>query len=317
MVFERKHIDKTIVALSLVPVLLQFFFSGAGAIMLGANWLAAGLFAWIIWDDIERHHLGLVDRNHSISISWALISMVLNYAYVNFNEYEIDQYTLFVVGGFLIILSVSMRSWQMKVAPLQFILSGVIIGLLSSRSSYCLLWIILFPVIFYHMRSWSKENWGSVITGIILAVWMSYAVRLIFIGEESVGHLWHNYSNFVDGLLPDPLTYSIWEWIFLVFTALLLIIYSISGFFLEVAKTVKANASIIMLSTLSLILTIISLIDLSHLPNYLGLLSIFLSYQISIHQSCIIDAKNDWWTVSILILYAVFSIFPIFLPFFF
>lgn len=323
--FDHKHTDYTIVVLSLAPIVAQVIFGGIGAIGLCVNWLAAGLFSWIIWDIIEQHHLGLVDRNHAISISWALISMVLNFALINFNEYEntssiarwlyVDKSEwryLFQMLGFLVILSSMMRTWQRRVAPTYFLLSGAIIGVASVFLNYTLLWLILFPFFLYHMRSWSKQNWGSLFSGLILSIWIFYVGKMFIFGEAEADRFILSYSSVIYSLMPERLSYTFWEWVFMAFTALLLIIYSISGFAINVAKTVKAHSSVIMISTLSLVVTAFAIIDLSHLPNYVGIISILLSLQLAIHQSCLIDSKNEWWTIITLIIFAVLGVLPLF-----
>lgn len=320
-----KQTDYIVVALSIVPIIAQVLLSDVSAVALCVNWIAAGVFAWIIWDIIERHHLGLLDRNHALSISWTLMSLVLNFALINFNEYEtnadvaqwmyVDKSEwkyLIQMSGFLVIIYSVMQTWQHRIDPIRLLSCGAIIGVVSTFLNYSLLWLLLFPVFFYYMRSWSKQNWGSLITGLVLAIWISYIVKLIVAGEDNADGFILSYATLIDNLMPERIEYTFWEWVFMGFTALLLIIYSISGYAINVAKTVKAHSSVIMLSTLSLIITALAIIDLSHLPNYLGLLSIFLSFQISIHQSCLIDAKNEWWTLFLLFLYIVLSIMPLF-----
>ena len=322
--FDHKQTDYIIVISSIVPIIAQVVLGDVSAIPLCINWLASGILAWIIWDIIERHHLGISNRNHSVAISWTLTSIVLNYALINFNEYETGIGTIwFIIGkwewmylsqifGFLIIMFSAMQTWQQRTATINLLVCGLVIGFVSSYLNYSLFWILLFPVYFYHMRSWSKQNWGSLITGILLSIWLCYAIRFAINGEDAADTYILSYTKIIDNLMPDRINYTFCEWGFLSFIALLLIIYSISGFAINVAKTLKAHASIIMLSTLSLIITILAIIDLSHLPNYLGILSIFLSLQLSIHQSCLINIKNEWWTIIILLLFEVLSIIPLF-----
>ena len=99
---------------------------------------------------------------------------------------------------------------------------------------------------------------------------------------------------------------------FIGYIAILIIIYSIAGLTNNVANSVKAYSSIIMLSILSFIITIIAIIDISHLENYLGIIAILLSFQVSIHQSYINSAKNEWWTIAIIAGLAILSIVSLF-----
>ena len=327
--FDKRQTDYIVVAISVVPMFVQWFIGGIGAIALCANWAAAGLFSWIIWNIIEVNRLGTYNRNHAISISWSILSMVMNFAMINFKEFDkwadtatwlsIDAtewiYLLQMLGA-LIIMATVMDTWQNRIATLHFLLCGIIMGILSTISSNVLFWLLLFPGILYQMRSWSRQNWGSLFSGIVLAIWLCYVGRMVLLGVENADAFILSFGNIFDTLLPTLINYTLWEWIFMAFVALLLIIYSIAGFTLNVAKTVKANAIVVMLAMMSLFITLIAVIDLSHLSNYLGMLAILSSIQISIHQSCVDDPRNEWWTIAIIVTLAVLSVvsqFP--LPF--
>lgn len=324
-----KQTDYFVVAGSFVLVIALIFLSDANPFALMLNWIAAGGFAWIISNIFKRHHLGLIDRDHSISISWALISVVLNYTLLYIKEYESTEKIntwvgvdsglweyLLQMGGFLIMIATAINTWTHRIDALRFIFIGILIGGISTFLNYSIAWLLLFPFIFYHMRSWSIQNAGSLFSGIVLAIWIRYFVTILVAGMAAADAFILSYSTLIDNLIPGKIDYTYWEWIFIGLIGALLIIYSISGFAINVAKTVKAHSSVVMISTLTIVLTSFAIIDLSHLPNYIGLLSIFLSFQLSIHQSCIIDAKNEWWTIAILLILAIITILPlIWMPF--
>lgn len=324
-----KQTDYIVVACSFLLVVALIILSDANPLALMLNWLASGAFAWIIKDIFKKHHLGLVDRDHSISISWALISIFLNYALLYINEYEptvVGSYwfgissgiwkDLLQMGAFLFMLATAIDTWTHRIDAGRYLLIGALIGGVSTVLNYSIAWLLLFPFIFYLMRSWSKQNCGSLISGLLLAIWVRYVITMIIAGETQADAFIISYRTLIDNLIPGKIDYTFWEWIFIAFTGLLLIIYSISGFAINVAKTVKAHSSVVMISLLTILLTSFAILDLSHLPNYIGLLSIFLSLQLTIHQSCIIDGKNEWWTIAALIIFAVITILPlIWLPF--
>ena len=165
--FGKKYTDYIIVAVSVVPILAQVLLSGIGATALCANWIASGLFAWMIWNIIEVNHLGIFKRNHAFPISWALISMVLNFALINFNEYkdgtlaaerwyDIDKfqwYYLIQMLGLLLIIMTMMQTWQNKIATLPLIFCGLITGAVSTLLNYSLFWLLFFPIILYQLLS--------------------------------------------------------------------------------------------------------------------------------------------------------------------
>lgn len=325
--FDKRKTDYILVALSVVPMLVQYLIGGIGAIALVANWVAAGLFSWIIWNIIEVNRLGIYNRNHAVSISWPILSMVMNFAMINLREMEtlpdrgiwlnidIAQWINLIqmFGGLLIMVTV-MQTWQNKLATLYFLFCGIVIGVLSAISNNVILWLLLFPGILYQMRSWSLQNWGSLISGVILSIWLCYVGQMLLLGVDTADAFILSYVKFYDTLLPGIFDYTLWEYIFMAFVALLLIIYSIAGIASSVAKSVKANAIVIMLAILSFLITLISVIDLSDLPNYIGMLAILLSIQITIHQSCVNDIRNEWWTISIIIIFAILSIVAQLLP---
>lgn len=324
--FDKKYTDYIIVAVSVVPILAQVLLSGIGATALCANWIASGLFAWMIWNIIEVNHLGIFKRNHAFPISWALISMVLNFALINFNEYkdgtlaaerwyDIDKfqwYYLIQMLGLLLIIMTMMQTWQNKIATLPLIFCGLITGAVSTLLNYSLFWLLFFPVILYQLRSLSKQNLGSILTGVVLAIWLCYVGRFFLFGIDNADQHFLSYTKILDHLIPDYIDYTRWEWVFIGYIAILIIIYSIAGLTNNVANSVKAYSSIIMLSILSFIITIIAIIDISHLENYLGIIAILLSFQVSIHQSYINSAKNEWWTITIIAGLAILSIVSLF-----
>lgn len=309
--FDRKSTGIYLIALPLVPIIVHIFMSETSTLALVGNWLFSGIIAWVISDLIDRHHLGTYNNNHALPISWSIISSVLTFALINFNEAGSSSIDLIQMTGFASILYFVTLTWQQRVSPILYMISGGIIGIVSVFFHFALLWIFLFPVIFYHMRTTSRENYGSLFTGLLLTIWIVYCLHLLVFGEASADAYILSYKDIIEEFRPDVLDYTPLEWVMLAFTLLLLIIYSISGYTLNVTKSVMSEGCVTMFSTLSLILAVISIFDITHLPNYLGLLSILLCLQISIHQSCILKARNDWWIISAVIILTIMNVFSI------
>lgn len=314
--FEKKNTDLLIISISLIHTLAMTFLAGVSSVTFLINWAVAGGCAFILWDIIEKHRLASLGRNHSRSIAWALISLMLNFVAVNFPGETHDFRSLSLLVGFISFLYISIESWQLKIAPLHYLILGTIVGLLSTYYSFCLYWLLLFPALFYFMRSWSKHNLASLGFGFFFSIWLRYIIQYLIFGEASADNIILSYLSVIEHLIPDTFNYNIYEWIFIAITALLIIIYSIMGFAVNMTKTVKASATITMLSLLSLIISIISIVDISHLTNYIAILALFMSAHMTNLQSYANDIKIDIFILIILLVYAVLDILPIILPLF-
>lgn len=279
--------------------------------MLLANWAVAGLFGYLLWDMVSRNHLHRIDRNHTLFISWATISLILNFALINFQQLYLVQ-----VGGFIMVLALMVQTWQRPVAPIQCIASGAIIGVVSTYYNESLYLILLFPLLFYHMRSWSGRNCGSLVTGVLLAIWVRYCFLYFTAGEATANFVILSYADMLKDLIPSGLHYELWEWVYLGIFAFVLIIFSAIGFIQVEGNSIKADATNMMFSILTLVITVIAILDMTHLPDYIGHLSALLSIQLSLQQSCRYSSLLEWSILFILLVFAILGLLPIVMPLF-
>lgn len=307
--FSKKYTDYIVVAISLVPVLADLFFGGVGTIELIVAWLLSGAFAWFIFEIIDAHRLGSFDRNHSIPIAWAILALL-----TNFNQHIYSGgntlLPLLPMLGFLVVIYTVPNTWQNRMSPVEFIVSGITIGFLSTVNCYWLVYILFFPVIFYMLRSWSTRNLASLILGILIPVWFAYCIRLFIFGSLNADGFLFSYVDIINSFYPTYVVYSFTTWIYITIITLLLIIYSIVGLSIDVGSTVKANWSIVMISVMSLIYAICALIDYTHLTNHLGILSILLCLLVCIIHSHFKSALHDWWIILIIITMIVLNLVP-------
>ena len=309
--FSKKQTDYFLFLSSMIPLVTHFFLGQKSFIPLLAIWISTVCFAVGIRNVIVRFNLFSQDSNHSFSISLALLAPFLTsvYAYFGTNHLEF----LIQALGFLFVLYLVSYSWTDKICTIPLLFAGFIIGLETINSSYVVLWLLLFPIIFYFMRCWSGRNFGSIVTGFALAIWSIYLFYFFAADEEKANNFVLSLGSFVPDLFVYLHSYSIIEWVFISFTAILIIIYYIYMYFGNPAKTIIAHSTLLMYSVLSILLGLFALIDLSHLPNYAVLFSIILAFQLSIQQSYNKDTHEELLVLIVLSVYQILSIFmPIF-----
>lgn len=307
--FSKIYTDYIVVAISLVPIFADIFFGGVGTIELIVAWLMSGAFAWFIFEIIDAHRLGSFERSHTMPIAWSLLALL-----TNFNQHIYSGgnslFALLPMLGFLVVVYTVLHTWQNRMSPIEYIISGIAIGVLSTINSYWLIYILLFPVIFYMLRSWSTRNLASLILGILIPIWFTYCFRLFVFGSPNADGFLISYGDIINSFYPTYIVYSFTSWTFFAIIILLLIIYSVVGLSLDVASTVKANWGIVMISVLGLIYAICALIDYTHLPKHLGILSVLLSLLVCINHSHFKSALHDWWIISIIITMIVLDLVP-------
>lgn len=313
--FSKRYTGTIITLFSLAPILTHYFLGQIDVIAIIAIWLSSATFAYGIRNVIVRYNLGSQDNNHVFPISIALFSPIFVFLYT---EFQINPFEFLLQAlGFLCIQFLITESWQQKICPVSMVSIGLIIGLECALSSNAVLWLLLVPAILYIMRSLSGRNLGSVVTGFVLSVWLTYLFNFFLQGEAIANNVLFSFSELADCLFNYDISFSIIEWIFVAFLVLLIIIYYIYGYFYNAAKTVRGHSNIISFSVLGVLLLILAMVDVTHVPNYAALITIIFAFQLSILQSCKKDASTEWWIVIVLLIFLVLSVFsPIFVLFF-
>mgnify|MGYP004444508337 CR=1 FL=1 len=296
---------------SVTPILAHYFLSQMSVIVLFAIWVISAVFAYGIRNVIVRYNFALPESNHSFAISLALFSPFFTCLYAELGTDPI----VYLVQAFGILCMVNLIAmvWQQKICPVPLMFVGAIIGLESTYTDYVILWFLLMPAILYIMRSWSGQNFGSIITGYLLALWCVFVFNFFVFDENTARRGIYSLIIFIENLFLYQINYSIIGWVFFAFTALLIIIYYIYGYFYNSAKTVRTHSMVVTFSVLAVLLAVFAAIDVTHLPNYAALISIIFGFQISIHQSCNKDASVDWLIILWLLVYLILSGFMPFL----
>lgn len=300
------------VVISAALIVGQMILTDGNPLILWCNWLAAGALAVSLWYIMGRFHLGGASEGKALAITWPLMSITLNFAYLYFDityPYYRGLIQLFALMGFI---TLSLSIWQETQATLRNLCIGILIGLTSTFFPHTILWLFLVPFLMFHMRATSSRNIFSILTGTLLGIWFDY-ILLFFQGAEVADAMLMQYLEIfqVNHYVETFLSLTLWQWLYLSIMAILLFIYSISTMLLGTGHSVRSNASIMLLSGLSIAAIVFLCFDLAHTTLYICQLSLFLSIQLTIHQANIRSTANEWWTLFILALCVCISILPL------
>lgn len=308
--------------LSIGLVVAQMILDDAPMAPLWANWLFAGVISAGIWHVTKRYHLCGIYDGKAFAISWPVLSACMNFSLCYFPRTEQFFMGVLLLLAMLSALSVTLSVWQDKNAVGKHMLIGLIIGFISTMLPHTLLWLLFLPLSAYHMRCWSPRNTFSTITGALLGIWFVYCV--LFFWEEyggaetgivlfSADQMLRNYLVIIRPESVDLVSagFGLWQWLFLGLIALLVVIYSISAMLLNAGNSIRAGASISLISTLSIFMVVLSFFDVAHLSFYISLLALFLSIQLTIHQANLHSAFNEWWTILIILSMIALTALPL------
>lgn len=310
-----------LIFLSICLVIAQAVLSQASLLSLCFNWCFAVVLAVGVWNVTKRYHLCGVYDSKAIPITLPLLSSCLNFSLCYFPRTEQFYFSILLLGAMLAALSLLLSFWQNKVAISHHLLVGIILGLSSTFLPHALLWLLLIPMLAYHMRCWSTRNTFSSLTGAILGVWIGYFFLFLWgwcSAQDDIyalaNHMLLQYTNIITpGNINDQIAqFGLWQWLFLGLIALLVVIYSITSLLLNTSGSIRVAASISLISTLSIFTVVLSLIDVAHLTFYVSLLALFLCIQLTIHQAKVRTSFNEWWTLFIIIAMNILTALPLF-----
>lgn len=309
---KSKGITPLLVVISAALIVGQMILTDGNPLVLWGNWATAGLLSAGLWYVMGRFHLGGVTEGKALAITWPLMSITLNFAYLYFDityPYFRGLVQLFALMG---IITLVLSIWQEEQSTLRTLCIGILIGLSSTFFPHTILWIFMVPFIMFHMRATSSRNVFSILTGALLGVWFDYCL-LFFQGPEVADAMLLQYLDIfqTNHYIQALHALNLWQWLYLAIMALMVIVYSISAMLLGTGHSMRASASIMLLSTLSIAAVIFLCFDLMHTALYICQLSLFLCIQLTIHQANLRSSANEWWTLFIMVLCVVISILPL------
>lgn len=309
-----RPITPLLILLSAAVVVTLTLLGDADPMYLWINWAMAGVLSTGIWHIVSRFSLDGGVNLRAFAISWPLLSLTSNFSYCYFAHTDLFYKNIAQLIAILAILTLFMSLWQRRQAILKHLYIGLIIGLVSILIPHAVLWLLLLPIASYYMRSWSARNMFSTLTGTLLGIWFSYCGIALWLGLPAADSIIQQYAVIMqeDDIQQLVQGIGLWQSLFLGVTALLLVIYSLMARFINTGS-VRTSSSILLIATLSLMLIVLFMLDMRHLTTYLNMFALFLSLQLTINQSNLHSALNEWWILGLLLIFTALSVLPFFL----
>lgn len=312
---QYRYITPLLIFLSIALTAALMLLGMGSEVTLWTNWGIAGAISYVILDGISRFNLQGGSELKAFAISWPLLTAGFQFTHCYSTTYGVFYETPLQALTMMLMLSLIMSLWQKRTATLKHLLLGLLIGIASAVKPHAILWLLLVPLAGYYMRCWSVRNLLSAVTGTAFALWVVYCVRFLLQGEAVADGMFGSFSVIIEdedyGALFHNL--SLWQYIFMGFIFLLLLIYSISGPLIGVGLSMRSGSSIQLLSTLNLVIAVLLFFDVQNFMANLTLLILLFSVQFTILQANIRSIIHEWWLLVIILTFTSLCIIPIFL----
>lgn len=284
------------------------------AVVLWAAWAVTALFAFVIQDTLSRYYVGQIRNGVPFLVSWIVMSATSAFSVLSIEGETSPWLVLLTEACLLCVLRILLVTWEAKRAVLPYFSVGLIIGCLSTLLPSVLCWLLLLPMAFYQLRTFSSRNVWSVPTGVVWGIWVVYCL-MYFLGPEGAADaMLCGYGRLWDlRLSPWP----VWPWpvwTFLSFFLVLVLGYASVSLLFVFAKSIRGRANVMLVSLLALVELVFALLHLSDAGFHLGLLSVFLGLLIPCLLSYVRNVANEWMVLTLLILLMLAAVLPIALP---
>lgn len=314
---QYRHVTPVLILLSAALVAVLVLLGQATPKALWSAWITSGVLSTGIWHIVARFRLDGGASVKAFAISWPLLTASMCFAQCYLVPLSGDGEGIWAIVqqlALLAFLSLQMSLWQRRVAIIKHLLLGGIIGLTSTLCPHALGWIVLLLIASYYMRCSSLRNMMSALTGIVLGIWVVYLAHFLFIGIDAADGMMAAYL----GLFQAPplerlVAMGTWSTAFVAYVGLLLLVYALAGLAIDVGQTVRAEASIGLVSVLSLVMMALLVLDASHLATLLPMLTTFLALQLTIQQANLRSALVEWWILLIIAVGMVLCLLPHFI----
>ena len=314
---QYRHVTPVLILLSAALVAVLVLLGQATPKVLWGAWITSGVLSTGIWHIVARFRLDGGASVKAFAISWPLLTASMCFAQcylVTQGSGDEGIWGIVQQLALLAFLSLQMSLWQRRVAIIKHLLLGGIIGLTSTLCPHALGWIVLLLIASYYMRCSSLRNMMSALTGIVLGIWVVYLAHFLFIGIDAADGMMAAYL----GLFQAPplerlVAMGTWSTAFVAYVGLLLLVYALAGLAIDVGQTVRAEASIGLVSVLSLVMMALLVLDASHLATLLPMLTTFLALQLTIQQANLRSALVEWWILLIIAVGMVLCLLPHFI----
>ena len=327
-----RHVTPVLIFLSLGLVVVLMLLGAAPPRTLILSWIIAGLLTVGIRHIVARFRLDGGASVKAFAIGWPLLTVVQSSViflfpshFSNPSNLSTSLIPLLQQLAIITIISLQMSLWQRRVAIIKHLLLGLIIGLISTLHPHLILLVLLLPIAGYYMRCLSPRNLLSAITGTVLGIWFIYLILCILplLGSKEGGiaaadQMIMAYSplrllsSSLQTLQTPQTLFSPWQLALLIYVVLLLLIHTLTSLAVDLGQSVRAGASIMMLSMISIAFIILLILDASHLSIHLVTLTLLLALLLTIHQANAHHPLVEWWILLIQLVGIALCLLPLF-----
>ena len=277
------------------------------------NWALSALLAYGVQDIIHRYRLGSTRQGLIFCVSWIILSTTMNFASLYMPGDMASWKIMLQMAGLIGILHLLLSSWQMHNAPVHYLLTGFIISLLSLIYAPSLYWLLLIGMGAIYMRSNSMRNFWSTLTGVVFGTWVSYFSIWFLAGETRADNIVNRLRSIFSFTLSLP-AFSLEVWVFIGITVFLLLVYSGTGYLLNVGDSLRVTSFIRLISMMALVFVLFTVPNGSHIALCFCLISLLLAIQNALHLSNLQSDIHEWWTIVILTVMMLLDIMPVLIP---
>ncbi|MBR0038210.1 MAG: hypothetical protein IJP70_11315 [Bacteroidales bacterium] len=259
--------------LYLFVMLSQVYWGMSDWWVLATNFLLSGLLVFITLFLLDRNRLVTKSGTHTLFQGWVLMSCVLNLSVIclppSFPWWYLDVFLIALVG----IFHLGAGIWQNSDSPLVCLELGAIVGALTWLDAQSLFWLILIIALLFHIRSVSFRNLCCVLTGAATSVWLIYCVLTLLVSPDSGDAYLQSFVQLVDWHLPvfPVFAEGFTGYVFIAFLLLVTIGYLFSGYFLYGISSLRTQAALHFISSMSLFLLVMLFFSY---PTYFALLAV-------------------------------------------
>lgn len=245
-----------------------------------------------------------------VSLPLICCSLLFSLFYLPHPEEFLLTMTSHVVATVIVCLLL-VSSWANNIATIQHLSIGLIIGLLSVLSPTTMLGGLLTIVALYSIHSLSIRNIGSQLSGIVLGIWIVFAIVFIFDSENSAFDLILNYRSMLSNKAQILNTHLDWMiWLYIGFAVFIQVIYTLTGFAYSVGHTMQTQAAISLICIFSIGVMILMVLDFGNLFIYLPVLTTLTAMHISILNANLQQQINETITAIVVLLYIALALLP-------
>ncbi len=278
-------------------------------------WSVAGLLTAGIWHVVSRFRLDGGASIKAFAIGWPLLTQVLCFTCCHFPADQGFGISLVQQVALLVLLSLQMSLWQRRVAVIKHLLLGLIVGLTSTLHPHFILFALLVPVASYYMRCSTPRNLLSALTGVLFGIWVTYLGLCLISGMEVADRMAGRYLEALPawgGWAERWRNLSVGQAILVGYVLVLSLVYALRGMAVDVGQSVRTEASIVLISMVSLAVGVLTVLGTVGLTTGVGMLATLLALQLTVHQANATLPLVEWWILLVLLVPAVLGLLPFF-----